>query len=80
MTIQTSKLKHLENAQILSPTESRGKLEVKPDAEASDGELTQTIRVLKGTPKGSYKLQIRNTNLKAIDLKTKFVVAEAPTR
>jgi hypothetical protein len=68
--------KDLENARILVPAESRGKLELKPDAKVEDGELTQTIRVLKGTPKGTYKLQIRNTNPMLVDLE--FVVA-APT-
>lgn len=68
--------KDLENARILVPAESKGKLELKPDGKVEDGELTQTIRVLKGTPKGTYKLQIRNTNPKLVDLE--FVVT-APT-
>jgi hypothetical protein len=68
--------KDLENARILVPAESKGKLELKPDGKVEDGELSQTIRVLKGTPKGTYKLQIRNTNPKLVDVE--FVVA-APT-
>jgi hypothetical protein len=70
--------KQLENSRVLVPAESKGRLAAEPDAEVEDGELTQTIRVLKGTPPGSYKLRVKNTNPNAVDLKNKFVVAAAP--
>jgi len=70
--------KHLENSEVVVPAESKGKLVAEPDAEVEDGELTQTIRVLKGTPPGSYKLQVKNRNPHAVDLDKEFLIAEAP--
>ena len=69
--------KHLENSEIVVPPESKGKLIAEPDAKAKSGELTQTIRVLKGTAPGTYKLQVKNKNPNAVELKELFVVTEA---
>lgn len=70
--------KHLENSEVVVPVESKGKLVAEPDADVEGGELTQTIRLLKGIPPGSYKLQVKNTNPRAVALKNNFLVAAAP--
>lgn len=69
--------KHLENSETIVPPESMGKLVAEPDTKASNGELIQTIRVVKGTPAGNYKIRIKNKNPKAIELEKPFVVTEA---
>ena len=68
--------KHLENSEIVVPPESQGKLDLISDAQPKSGELTQTIKVIKGTKAGQYKLQVKNKNSKSVDLKP-FVVEEA---
>lgn len=70
--------KHLENSTIIVPSESAEFLSAEPAPKAKSGELLQTIRVAKGTPAESYKLQIRNTNPNVVELKKpSFVVTEA---
>jgi hypothetical protein len=69
--------KHLENSEIVVPLESKEHLVTEADAKAGNGELTQTIRVVKGTPPGNYKLQIKNRNPNAVELPKPFVITEA---
>lgn len=69
--------KYLEGSQIIIPAESKGKLIAEADAKAKGGELVQTIRVVKGTPAGSYKLQIKNKNPNTVELPKPFVIKEA---
>ena len=69
--------KHLENSEIVVPLESKEHLVTEADAKARNGELTQTIRVVKGTPPGNYKLQIKNRNPNAVELPKPFVITEA---